>query len=59
MQRLLSTRGARGAADQCALGALCYLAANTLLRTGISFLMALRAPGASLAAPISGRRGFA
>ncbi len=52
MQKLPRVRGVRGAADWCAVGVLCYYAANTLLRAGISFLMSLRVPGSSLADPI-------
>ncbi len=47
-----NTRGVRGAADWCAVGALCYLAANTLLRAGISYLMGLRVASASLTTPV-------
>lgn len=52
MQRLANTHGVRGAASWCAVAALCYLAANALLRAGISFLMGLRVAGASLDTPV-------
>lgn len=52
MQRQANMRGVRGAADWCAAGALCYLAADKLLRAAVSFLMRLRVAGSSLADPV-------
>ncbi len=49
---MAKTRGVRGAAGQCALAALLYLAARRALQALFSFLMGLRVPGATLAAPV-------
>lgn len=52
LQKTVKTRGMRGAAAQCALAALGYLAARRVLQAFFSFLMGLRVPGATLAAPV-------
>ena len=46
------TRGVRGAAGWCAIAAILYLLARSLLYAGISALMGVVHPGASLAKPI-------
>lgn len=52
---MAKTRGVRGAASWCAIAALFYLLVRGLLYAGISAVMGLIQPGASLAKPI----GFA
>lgn len=51
MQKLAKSRGVRGAASVCALTALLYLLARSLLQLLVSALMGLGVPGASLAEP--------
>ena len=46
------TRGVRGAAGWCAIAAMIYLLARSLLYAGISALVGLVHPGASLAKPV-------
>ena len=46
------TRGVRGAAGWCAIAAILYLLARSLLYAGISALVGVVHPGASLAKPI-------
>ena len=46
------TRGVRGAAGWCAIAAILYLLARSLLYAGISALVGMVHPGASLAKPI-------
>ena len=46
------TRGVRGAAEWCAIAAMIYLLARSLLYAGISALVGLVHPGASLAKPV-------
>lgn len=45
------TRGVRGAAGWCAIAAILYLLARSLLYAGISALVGVVHPGASLANP--------
>ena len=52
MQRIGKIRGVKGAASCCALAAVGYLAARSLLQAGVSFLMGLRVEGASLSNPV-------
>lgn len=51
MQHFKNIRGVKGAASLCALAAIGYLLTRTLLQLGISTLMGLLVPGASLAMP--------
>ena len=46
------TRGVRGAAGWCAIAAILYLLARSLLYAGISALVGVVHPGASLVKPI-------
>lgn len=46
------TRGVRGAASWCAIAALFYLLVRSLLYAGISALLGLLQPGASLSKPV-------
>ena len=52
LQRIGKIRGVKGAASCCALAAIGYLAARSLLQAGVSFLMGLRVEGASLSNPV-------
>lgn len=52
MQKLAKSRGVRGAASLCALTAILYLLARSLLQLLVSALMGLGVPGASLAEPV-------
>ena len=49
---MTKSRGVRGAASGCAVASLLYLLARSLLTLGISALMGLAHPGASLAKPL-------
>lgn len=49
---MAKTRGVRGAAGLCALAGLVYLLARSLLYAGVSALMGLVQPGATLAKPV-------
>ena len=49
---MTKSRGVRGAASGCAVASLLYLLARSLLTLGISALMGLVHPGASLAKPL-------
>lgn len=52
MQNIAKSRGVRGAASLCALTAILYLLARSLLQLLVSTLMGLISPGASLSNPI-------
>lgn len=49
---MAKTRGVRGAASWCAIAALFYLLVRSLLYSGISAILGLLQPGASLSKPI-------
>lgn len=49
---MAKTRGIRGAASWCAIAALLYLLVRSLLYAGVSAVMGLIQPGASMAKPV-------
>lgn len=52
MQNIAKSRGVRGAASLCALTAILYLLARSLLQLLVSTLMGMVCPGASLSDPV-------
>ena len=49
---MAKSRGVRGAASWCAIAALFYLLVRSLLYAGVSALLGLLQPGASLSKPV-------